>query len=125
MKPRTLLVFVSLLAVSLCAKANPLRKYIDELQSNKLSDYATVVLLDSTSVSVSPTGQGVFSVVKGVKVQNLNGVMANRILKYDYDPLTAAARFKVVKIYHEDGSTTDVDVSKACDYTAPARAIYW
>lgn len=125
MKPRTLLVFVSLLAVSLCAKANPLRKYIDELQSNKLSDYATVVLLDSTSVSVSPTGQGVFSVVKGVKVQNLNGVMANRILKYDYDPLTAAARFKVVKIYHEDGSATDVDVSKACDYTAPARAIYW
>lgn len=35
MKPRTLLVFVSLLAMSLCAKANPLQKYIDELQSNK------------------------------------------------------------------------------------------
>ena len=60
MKPRTLLVFVSLLAVSLCAKANPLRKYIDELQSNKLSDYATVVLLDSTSVSFAYRPRRIF-----------------------------------------------------------------
>lgn len=125
MKPRTLLLFVSLFAISLYAKANPLQRYLDLLQSNKLSDYASVVLLDSTSVSVSPTGQGEFSIVKGIKIQDMNGVMSNRILKYDYDPLTAAARFKVVKIYHEDGTHTDVDVNKTCDYAAPARAIYW
>ena len=46
-------------------------------------------------------------------------------MKYDYDPLTAAAVFKRVTIYHSDGTYTPVDVSKTCDYAAPARAIYW
>ena len=39
--------------------------------------------------------------------------------------MTAAAVFKRVTIYHSDGTYTPVDVSKTCDYAAPARAIYW
>lgn len=89
------------------------------------ADYPCVNLLDSTSVTVEPTGQGSFAVCRAVRVQTTAGALQQRILKYDYDPLTAAATFKRVTIYHADGTYTSVDVTKACDYAAPARAIYW
>lgn len=91
----------------------------------KYAGYHCVNLLDSTSVTVEPTGQGSFAVCRAVQVQTPVGALQQRVLKYDYDPLTAAAVFKRVTIYHSDGTYTPVDVSKTCDYAAPARAIYW
>ena len=82
-----------------------------------------MALLDSTSVSVQPTGQGSFAVCKVIKVQTPKGAVANRVIKYDYDPLTAHAEFKRVTIYHADGQIEEVDVKKTCDYAAPARAM--
>lgn len=125
MKTKVLFLFASLFVVSANSLASPFAKYKKWLDKDKFSNYASVTLLDSTNVSVQPTGQGAFSVVKAIKIQNLKGVVTNRVLKYDYDPLTAAAKFKVVRIYHEDGTYTEVDVSKTCDYAAPARMIYW
>ncbi|MCF2552053.1 DUF3857 domain-containing transglutaminase family protein [Bacteroides caecigallinarum] len=125
MKIKVFLLFASLFISSAGSQANPFANYKEMLKSDKYSDYASVTLLDSTNVSVQPTGQGAFSIVKAIKVQTLKGVMTNRVLKYDYDPLTAAAKFKVVRIYHEDGTYTEVDVNKTCDYAAPARMIYW
>lgn len=125
MKIKVFLLFASLFISSAGSQANPFANYKEMLKSDKYSDYASVTLLDSTNVSVQPTGQGAFSIVKAIKVQTLKGVMTNRVLKYDYDPLTAAAKFKVVRIYHEDGTCTEVDVNKTCDYAAPARMIYW
>lgn len=84
-----------------------------------------VALLDSTRVSVQPTGQGSFAVCKVIKVQTPRGAVANRVIKYDYDPLTAHAEFKRVTIYRADGTMEELDVKKTCDYAAPARAIYW
>ena len=84
-----------------------------------------VVLLDSTSVSVEPTGQGSFAVYKAFRVQTPAGAVANRVLKYDYDPLTAFAEFKYVTVYRAGGDVERLDVSKALDYVAPARSIYW
>ena len=125
MKTKVLFLFASLFVASANSLASPFAKYKKWLDTDKFSNYAYVTLLDSTNVSVQPTGQGAFSVVKAIKIQNLKGVVTNRVLKYDYDPLTAAAKFKVVRIYHEDGTYTEVDVSKTCDYAAPARMIYW
>ena len=125
MKTKVLFLFASLFVASANSLASPFAKYKKWLDTDKFSNYASVTLLDSTNVSVQPTGQGAFSVVKAIKIQNLKGVVTNRVLKYDYDPLTAAARFKVVRVYHEDGTYTEVDVSKTCDYAAPARMIYW
>lgn len=125
MKTKVLFLFASLFVASANSLASPFAKYKKWLDTDKFSNYASVTLLDSTNVSVHPTGQGTFSVVKAIKIQDLKGVMTNRVLKYDYDPLTAAARFKVVRVYHEDGTYTEVDVSKTCDYAAPARMIYW
>lgn len=90
-----------------------------------LAKYGSVTLLDSTHVAVQETGQGAFSIRKTIRINNEKGALANRILKYDYDPLTAAASFNYVTIRHADGSSTSVDVSKTQDYAAPARMIYW
>lgn len=87
--------------------------------------YDCVNLLDSTSVTVQPTGSGSFSVCKTIKIQTPRGAVSNRIIKYDYDPLTAFARFKRATVYRANGDVVNLDVTQACDYAAPARAIYW
>lgn len=87
--------------------------------------YDCVNLLDSTSVTVQPTGSGSFAVCKIVKVMNTRGAVANRILKYDYDPLTAHAEFHRVTIYKANGDVVNLDITRQQDYVAPARAIYW
>lgn len=87
--------------------------------------YDCVNLLDSTAVTVQPTGSGSFTVCKIVKVMNTRGAVANRILKYDYDPLTAHAEFHRVTIYKANGDVINLDITKQQDYAAPARPIYW
>ena len=86
--------------------------------------YDCVNLLDSTAVTVQPTGSGSFTVCKIVKVMNTRGAVANRILKYDYDPLTAHAEFHRVTIYKANGDVINLDITQQLDYAA-ARAIYW
>ena len=87
--------------------------------------FDAVTLLDSTFVDVLPTGSGSFAIYKAFKVQTPKGAVDNRIVKYDYDPLTAFAEFKYATIYRATGEVLNLDVTKACDYAAPARAIFW
>ncbi len=84
-----------------------------------------VTLLDSTNVQVSETGSGTFAVHRKFKVQTESGAIANHVVKYDYDPLTAFASFRYATIYRSGGDVVNIDVTGACDYAAPARAIYW
>lgn len=86
--------------------------------------YDCVNLLDSTAVTVQPTGSGSFTVCKIVKVMNTRGAVANRILKYDYDPLTAHAEFHRVTIYKANGDVINLDITQQQDYAAlPAPSI--
>ena len=87
--------------------------------------YNCVNLLDSTYVSVKPTGSGSFAVCKTIKIMSNAGAVSNRIIKYDYDPLTADADFAHVTVYKANGDVVNIDVSHQQDYAAPARAIYW
>ncbi len=87
--------------------------------------YDCITLLDSTEVSVQSTGSGTFAVYKKFKVQTPAGAVANHVIKYDYDPLTAFAEFAQATIYRANGDVVNLDVTAACDYAAPARAIYW
>ena len=97
-----------------------------EASANKaFAESPQTVLLDSTSVEVSELGSGKFVIRRVIQINNEEGALANRVVKYDYDPLTAFAEFTEMKVYHPDGSVTDLDVKKVCDYAAPARAIYW
>lgn len=90
---------------------------------NGQSDY--VIQKDSVSVSVDINGSGTFAVAQTIKILTPQGGVANRIIKYDYDPLTAFAEFKSVTITRADGTVEHPDVSNAYDYVAPARSIYW
>ena len=121
---RIFTVFCVLLA-SVALSAQTWRQYEAAAADQAYLNADCVVLLDSTSVSVEPTGQGSFAVCKVFKVQTQKGAVANRVIKYDYDPLTAFAEFKYVTVYRADGTVENLDVSRALDYVAPARAIYW
>lgn len=100
-------------------------KTVNLKKPDPYKSYNEVVLLDSTSVSVAPTGSGTFSVYRAIRIQSPAGALSNRVIVYDYDPLTAFAEFRYAKVYKSDGRVIDLDVSKTQDYTAPARMIYW
>lgn len=93
--------------------------------SQAYTGFDCLTILDSTTVTVEPTGSGTFSIYKAFKVQTTKGALANRIIKYDYDPLTAFAEFRYATIYRANGDIINLDVTQACDYAAPARMIYW
>ena len=86
---------------------------------------SSVCLWDGTRVKVADTGSGQFEIRKTILIGDDKGAMANRIIKYDYDPLTAFAEFAEVTIYRADGSVESIDTKTAVDYAAPARKIYW
>lgn len=123
---RLLSLLVCSIGLPLSAVAQDWKALQAEASANKsFSESPEAVLLDSTSVEVSDLGSGKFVIRRVVQINNENGALANRVVKYDYDPLTAFAEFAEMKVYHPDGTVTDMDVAKACDYAAPARAIYW
>lgn len=126
MKKTTATLAAALLCGTTALQAQSWKAYEQTaLQDEAYARHDCVNLLDSTSVTVQPSGQGSFAVCRTVKVQTPAGAQRQRVLKYDYDPLTAAARFRRVTVYHADGTKTEVDVSKTLDYAASARAIYW
>lgn len=98
---------------------------VSEAEDSRYATFDCLNLLDSTSVNVKENGSGTFAIRKVVKVQTPAGALRYRIIKYDYDPLTAFAEFKSATIRKADGTVIPVDLQKACDYAAPARAIYW
>ena len=121
---RTLLLFLSV--GWLPAQAQPWKTLErNVLKQSRYAAYGTVALLDSTAVSVAPAGSGSFAVYKAIRIQSPEGALACRVLKYDYDPLTAFARFRRAVVHKADGTRVELDVEKAQDYVAPARAIYW
>ena len=122
---RTISLLSCIMLAATAASAQSWRQYEAMAGGQDYQSSDCVVLLDSISVTVEPTGQGSFAVSKVIKVQTPKGASANRVLKYDYDPLTAFAEFRHVVVYRADGSVDSLDVSKAVDYAAPARMIYW
>lgn len=119
---------LSLLALSAYGQIGESCRFAPDPTLQKPEIYASydcVNLLDSTAVNVQPTGSGSFAVCKVIKIMTPQGAVNNRIIKYDYDPLTAHAEFHRVTVYKANGDVINLDVTQACDYVAPARAIYW
>ena len=119
-------LFVLVLLATLAGTAQSWTVAVEKADADKnFSSAAVAVLLDSTGVSVTDNGSGSFTIHKVMRIQNERGALSHRVLVYDYDPLTASARFDNVTIYGSDGSVRQIDPSTTCDYAAPARAIYW
>lgn len=84
-----------------------------------------LVVFDSTTVDMQETGLTYVTVHTLTKVLTSHGALDLNVVKYGYDPLSAFVEIRKAVIYRQDGSITELDVSKATDYPAPARAIYW
>ena len=93
--------------------------------ADKYAGYDFVVRLDSTYVDVEETGLGYFHIVQKVEILTAKGALVWRTIKYDYDPLTAAAEFASVRVVRKDGAVEDFSIADEMDYPAPARSIYW
>lgn len=122
------ITLLSLLTLSAYGQNGEFCRMPQDPTAQKQEAYAgfdCVTLLDSTAVTVQPTGSGSFAIYKTIKILTPQGALANRIIKYDYDPLTAFAKFRYATIYRANGDIINLDVTQANDYAAPARAIYW
>jgi hypothetical protein len=84
-----------------------------------------VVVFDSAKVEVQESGLSYVNFHRLYKVLTAKGAQNLRVIKMDYDPLSAFVDIKAVRIIRAGGFTEELDVSKALDYPAPARAIYW
>lgn len=123
-------LFLALLLAFTCVfsytKADDLRQQIAKAgDATKYPKQACVVLIDSTGVIVQESGLGYFRSRTVTKILTEQGALNNRIVKFDYDPLTAAIEITKAVIYRADGSTQNIDLKTVVDYPAPARAIYW
>ena len=115
---------ISLATISLTLSLLPI-KGIAETDKQAFENADIVTLLDSTHVRVNDKGAGIFNITRRIRILTVKGAVAQRVLRFDYDPLTASAQFKYVYIHRGNGTTDTLSTKKVCDYPAPARAIYW
>ncbi|MBE0638531.1 MAG: DUF3857 and transglutaminase domain-containing protein [Bacteroidales bacterium] len=121
--------FTSLLVIlfaGLILNAGPIEDLIKN--SGNAADYKgsnLLILFDSTRVDVQETGLSYFHMHQLTKVLTPKGASEQRVIKIDYDPLSAALDILLIKIYRKDGTVENVDLGGVRDYPAPARAIYW
>lgn len=125
MKKTELFSFLTLLSLSCLAEQSRKETPDAPIFFEKIGAYDAVQLLDSTHVQVNETGAGTFHIHRIVKIQKPAAALSYRTITYDYDPLTAFAEFKSMRIRKADGEIRVIDPKTACDYAAPARAIYW
>ncbi|NOR86492.1 MAG: DUF3857 domain-containing protein, partial [Bacteroidales bacterium] len=83
-----------------------------------------VVIFDSTSVQMQPTGLSYYQMHKLVKILTYEGAKQNHIVKVGYDPLSAYVEIQKVVVYKANGEIKTIE-NPVLDYAAPARAIYW
>lgn len=122
---RKVLILQALVFAFLFVNADPIKELLK--QTGCSSDYPNanvLVVFDSTLVKVQESGLSYTYTHQLFKVLTSRGALDKRIIKYGYDPLSAWAEIKKVKIYRKDGSVEELD-SEVFDYPAPARMIYW
>lgn len=83
-----------------------------------------VVIFDSTSVQMQPTGLSYYQMHTLTKILTTEGAKKNNIIKVGYDPLSAYVEIQKVIIHKTDGEEIWLE-NPVLDYAAPARAIYW
>ena len=84
-----------------------------------------VLIFDSTRVDVKDSGLSYVHFHRLYKVLTTRGALDLRVIRIDYDPLSAYVDIEGVRVYKKDGTIIDLDLRNIQDYPAPARAIYW
>ena len=67
-----------------------------------------VVIFDSTSVEMQPTGLSYYQMHKLVKILTLQGAKQNHVVKVGYDPLSAYVEIQKVIVHKANGDTKTI-----------------
>jgi len=84
-----------------------------------------LTIFDSTLVDVQESGLTYVVNHTLTKILTTRGAMAQSVIKFDYDPMSAFVEIRKALIYRNDGTVDTLDISRILDYPAAARAIYW
>lgn len=79
---------------------------------------------DSTIVTVREVDSSSCIIHKEVHILTEAGAKANRVVKYDYDPLTEQATFYTATVYRANGDVINLDITQSYDYIPPTRTDY-
>lgn len=127
MKTKTLLLFLIITVSSLNGihaqdETFSLLKVITDKEYPRAD---VVVVYDSTMTDVQETGLSYVRLHKLTKVMTAAGAEENKVVKFDYDPLSAYVKVLSAAIYRSNGTLELLDSARIIDIPAPARAIYW
>jgi len=84
-----------------------------------------VIIYDSIKTDVKESGLSYVTMHKLIKLQTFKGAQEFRVIKMDYDPLSAYVEIRGVRVYKKDGTIRQIPLTDIKDYAAPARMIYW
>ena len=84
-----------------------------------------LTIFDSTLVDVQESGLTYVVNHTLTKILTTRGAMAQSVIKFDDDPMSAFVEIRKALIYRNDGTVDTLDISRILDYPAAARAIYW
>jgi transglutaminase-like putative cysteine protease len=119
-----LLFMIMALAVS--AAGQNISKAIAEAgTSEDFPEASHLVVFDSIHNDVQESGLSYVNTHRLYKVLDKEGAKKLRVIKYDYDPLSAYVEIHEVKIHRKDGRVETLDTAKVQDFVSPARMIYW
>ncbi len=118
-------IMLSLLFMGLLVNAQCTQDLIAHAGDSKTFPHSDIVVIyDSTSVNMQPTGLSHYNMHKLIKILTNKGAKQNHVVKVGYDPLSAYVEIQKVLVYKANGDIKKID-NPVLDYAAPARAIYW
>lgn len=119
-------IFLSLILCLLTSllSAQDYRQKVDAVQDSQYADYDVVTVFDSTNVVMEESGLSHVYTHKLYKILTSAGGRDYNTVIVDYDPLSAYAEIREVKIYRKAGGVEVLD-NPVLDYPAPAHMIYW
>ncbi len=86
--------------------------------------YDMLTLYDSTNIFMEESGLSHVIVHKRYRILSQAGGRDYNTVKMDYDPLSAYAEIRDVRIFRQNGNEERVE-NAVMDYPAPAHMIYW
>lgn len=119
------LLFI-IMALAVSAMSQDISKAIaDAGTRDDFPEASHLVVFDSIHSDVQESGLSYVNTHRLYKVLDKEGAKKLRVIKYDYDPLSAYVEIRKVKIHRKDGTVETLDTATVQDYVAPARMIYW
>jgi hypothetical protein len=116
----------AIIGSNLWAQTDPLRPLIDAAgDAKKHPDAAAVVVFDSTTIRMEPSGLTHVVSRTLTKILTIEGIKNFRALRFDYDPASNTIEVRRAAIHRKDGKVEEISLLAIQDLFAPAGLIRW